>query len=106
MDDLLFDDDPDEDGGPPVNVFAVGPPAESSEALTLRAARCRDPDYRDASRVIFEEEEGKFDNAAEFMRAMRWPRLPTMEEASSWILRKQAAVDARTAARAVAAGDG
>jgi hypothetical protein len=106
MSDLLFDDDPDDDGGPPINVLAVGVPAETSEALSIRAAMCRDPEYRDASRVIFEEEEGAFDNAAEFKRAMRWPRLPTMDEAGAWLLSKRAAVDERTAARVVAAGDG
>jgi hypothetical protein len=105
MDDLLFDDE-EENIGPPINVLAVGAPAESSRALTIRAAMFRDPEYGDASRVIFEEEEGAFDNAAEFKRAMRWPRLPTLDEASAWLAAKRDAVDARTAARVVAAGDG
>jgi hypothetical protein len=101
MSDLLFDDDPDEDSGPPINVLAVAVPAESSEALTRRAAIFRDPEYRAAALVLFEED-GEFTNAAELMRAMRWARLPTIDEAGAWLLDRRAAVDARAAA----AGDG
>jgi hypothetical protein len=102
MSDLLFDDDPDEDSGPPINVLAVSLPAETSDALTLRAAMYRDPDYRAAAMVIFEEEDSNFANAPEFQRAMRSPGLPTMDEAGAWLLRMRDAV----AARAVVAGDG
>jgi hypothetical protein len=105
MDDLLFDDDPDEDTGPPINVLAVGYPAESSEQLTIREAAMRtSPDYAGAGMVLFEED-GEFANAAEFKRAMRSARLPTMAEAGEWLLHKRDAVDARIAARVAAAGD-
>jgi hypothetical protein len=101
MSDLLFDSDlEEEDSGPPINVLALGAPAESSEALTRRAAVCLDPAYRAASMVLFEED-GEFTNFAEFQRAMGWARPPTIDEAGAWVLARQAAVYARTAARAV-----
>jgi hypothetical protein len=112
MDDdfLLFDDDPDEASGPPSNVLAVRLPDATSDALTLRAAAMRrDPDWRDGCRVLFQEDEAdkfSFSNAKEFQTAMRWPRLPTLEEAGAWLLQKRDAVDARTAAQVGAAGDG
>ena len=94
MDDLLFDDDPEEGSGPPSNVLAVRLPDATSDALTLRAAATRrDPEYRDASRVIFEEADKddklSFSNAKEFQRAMRWPRLPTLNEDGAWLLQKR-----------------
>lgn len=101
MSDLLFDDDPDEDSGPLSNVLAVGRPAESSAALTRWAAVCRDPEYSAAAMVLFEED-GEFTNGPEFQRAMRSPRLPTVDEAGAWLLQRREAV----AARAAAAGTG
>jgi hypothetical protein len=98
MSDALFDfDDDDGANGPPTNVLAVAAVAETSEALTARAMICRDDDYKDARRVIFEDEEGEFSNAAEFMRAMGRDTLPTMAEAATWLIQRRAAVDARAA---------
>lgn len=109
--DLLFDDN-DEDEVVSTAWLVVGRPAETSDALTLRAAALRhDREFRDASRVIFEEQEeekggNEFANVAEFQRAMKLPRPPTLEEAEAWLAQKREAVDARMAARAAAAGHG
>jgi hypothetical protein len=102
MSDALFDSD-DDDGanGPPTNVLAVAAVAESSDALTTRAQICRDPDYKHATMVILEDDEGEFSNAKQFMRGMGLYRLPTMDEAGAWLIAKRDAVDARAAARAL-----
>src|SRR5947209_4353904 len=106
MSDALFDEDPDDETQePPRNVLAVARAAESSEELTKRAQMFRDPDYKHASMVIFDDGDetgNRFLNAAEFMRAMRRDTLPTMEEATAWLLQKRADVDTRLAARMAA----
>ena len=99
MSDALFDfDDDDGANGPPTNVLAVAAVAESSDALTTRAQICRGPDYKHATMVIFEDDEGEFSNAKQFMRAMGLYRLPTMDEAGAWLIEKRDAIDARLAA--------
>jgi|SRR5258707_14242285 hypothetical protein len=99
MSDALFDSD-DDDGAnrPPTNVLAVAAVAETSEALTARGMICRDADYKHATMVIFEDDEGEFSNAKQFMRAMGLYRLPTMDEAGAWLIEKRDAIDARLAA--------
>ncbi|SRR6266404_816764 len=97
MSDSLFDDDDDDGPQVPNNVLAVGPVAETPEALTAYGMIVRDDDYRDACRVIFEDEEGQFANADEFKRAMRLGRLPTIAEAGEWLAAKRDAVERRAA---------
>jgi hypothetical protein len=99
MSDALFDDDDDDDAARAQSTafLVVGAVATSGEALGARENAMRQhPDYRNATRIVFEEDD-QFTNAAEFQAAMGLVRLPTMEEASGWLAEKRAFVETAVA---------
>ena len=103
---LLFDGDDDEDGvGLPTNVLALGYPAETSHALSIRERAARGcADFAGAAMVLFEDTEGEFLNAEAFQAAMRSARPPTIEAAGAWLQERRSAVD--RVVWAATAGDG